>query len=89
MNADRLAVIRAAARAHKLARHATFTALAAVTADGLYTLVFWLILGRDERRAGRYPEVKYFAIIGQLAVETAAIVHLISLLRKAEKEVAS
>ena len=68
-----------------LARHATRTAIAALAIDAAYTTVWWLILGRDERRNGRYPELKYALIIGQLSVEAAAIAHLIGQLRKVQR----
>ena len=67
-----------------VARHATWTALAAVSLDAAYTLVYWLILGRDERRKGPHPELRYFLILGQLGVETAAIIHLVGQLRRVQ-----
>lgn len=68
-----------------LARHATKTALAAVALDGLYTAVFWLVLGRDERRTKRHAELRYFGIIFQLAAEAALIAWLIGQLRKVQQ----
>lgn len=65
-----------------VARHATITALTAVTLDWAYSITFWLVLGRDERRKGPYAELKYFALIGQLSLETAAIAYLVGQLRK-------
>lgn len=59
-----------------LARHATKTALAAVTIDAAYTAVFWLVLGRPHK------PWKYFLILGQLSTETAVIAYLIGQLRK-------
>jgi hypothetical protein len=41
-----------------------------------------MILGRNERRNGKHAELKYFLILGQLAVEIAAIIHLAGQLRK-------
>lgn len=67
-----------------LARHATHTAIAAVAIDWTYTVAFWLVLGRNERRTKRYAELRYFAIIAQLSVETAIILHLWSTLKHAE-----
>lgn len=66
----------------RLARHATWTALAAVSLDAAYTLYFWLILGRNERRLKKHAALRYFAIIFQLAAETAAIIHLAGMLKK-------
>lgn len=59
-----------------IARHAMYVGMYAVAFDELYTIVFWLILDRNARRAGPYAELKYFAIIGQLAVETAIVLYL-------------
>jgi hypothetical protein len=59
-----------------VARHAMSVGMYAVAFDELYTIVFWLILGRNARRAGPYAELKYFAIIGQLAIETTIILYL-------------
>lgn len=69
-------------RRERLARHATHTAIAAITIDWLYTCCYWLVLGRNERRLKRHPALRYFAIIGQLSVEIAAILHLLKLGRK-------
>lgn len=66
----------------RVARHAIRTALAAVSLDAAYTLTFWLVLGRAERRAGTYPELRYFAILLQLSLEAAAIVHLAQALQQ-------
>lgn len=65
-----------------LARHGIKVAIAALALDWLYTAAFWMVLGRDERRHGKHAELKYFAILGQLAVEIAAILHLVGELRK-------
>lgn len=59
-----------------VARHAMCVGMFATAFDELYTIVFWLILGRNARRAGPYAELKYFAILGQLAVETTIILYL-------------
>jgi hypothetical protein len=59
-----------------VARHAMSAGMYAVAFDELYTIVFWLILDRNARRKGPYAELKYFAIIGQLAIETTIILYL-------------
>ena len=64
-----------------MSRHAARFAVAAVTLDALYTAVYWLILGRAERRTGAHPVRAYFLIIGQLAAEAAVVAHLIGYLR--------
>jgi hypothetical protein len=71
-----------------LARHGIKVAIAAITIDAAYTTCFWLILGRNERRTKRYAELRYFAIIGQLSLETAVIIHLVGELRKVPADVA-
>lgn len=68
-----------------VARHATWTALAALSIDAAYTVVFWLVLGRNERRTKRHAELRYFAIILQLAAEAAAVVHLVGQLRRVQE----
>lgn len=80
----RLAVISPRFNRAHIARHATTTALVAVSLDAGYSIVFWLILGRAERRNGPHPIRDYFLLIGQLSVEAAAIIHLWQALRKAE-----
>jgi hypothetical protein len=70
-------------RSLDLARHATITALAAVTLDAIYTAVYWLILGRNQRRISRHPVLRYFGVILQLSAETAVILHLLSRMKRA------
>lgn len=53
-------------------RHVTGAALAAVSIDATYTAVFWLVKGRP------HPAWRYLAIVGQLSVEAALILHLIN-----------
>lgn len=67
-----------------LTRHAINFGIFAIALDWLYTVTFWLVLGRDERRRSKHAEVKYFAIIFQLAAELAAIVHLAGLRKKVQ-----
>lgn len=67
-----------------LARHATWTALAAISLDWIYTCVYWLVLGRSERRTKKHAALRYFAILGQLSVEAAAIIHLAGMVRKVQ-----
>ena len=69
-----------------LRKIAITTAITALLADGLYTWRYWLVLGRNERRTKPYAELRYFAIIGQLSVETAIILHLWSTLKQAEDQ---
>lgn len=82
----RLAVISPRWNRAHITRHATTTALVAVSLDAGYSIVFWLILGRSERRNGLHPVRDYFLLIGQLSVEAAVIIHLWQALheRKAE-----
>lgn len=64
------------------ARVAGITAgITALAIDAVYTTIWWLVLGRNERRTKTHAELRYFGIIGQLAAEVAAIVHLVSLLK--------
>ena len=69
---------------HHATNFAITTAIVSLLADGLYTWWYWLVRGRDERRTKPYAEVRYFGIILQLAVETAAIVHLLQARRRTQ-----
>lgn len=68
------------------ARHAMHVVSFALAFDELYTIVFWLILDRDARRAGPHAELKYFGIIGQLAVETTIILYLYKEIRRMDSD---
>jgi hypothetical protein len=67
-----------------IGRQAMCVSLVAVTLDELYTIVFWLILGREERRKRPYAELKYFGILGQLSIETVLIAYLYKQLRRVQ-----
>lgn len=62
-------------------RHLARALLAGVTFDAAYTVAYWLVGGRAERRQGPHPVRAYLLIIGLLSVETAVAARLIDYLR--------
>lgn len=56
--------------------------ITALAIDAIYTTIWWLVLGRDERRKKKHAVARYFLILFQLAAELAAIVHLAGLRNK-------